>query len=291
MPTKNLPTPPALLWLTIAIAAFGILTAVLLAVKAWRKPPLLPYEPRRPVPWSAMDLMVVLLCFYALAYFVGLILARLGLAPASDSPQTPAKFYAGSAVEICSVAIGILIMRLVVGANRADLGFATGRLPRDIGIGALVFLASVVPILCLQMQLEKWFPYKQPLMDAVFASPNARMLISTAITAAVAAPLAEEFLFRVLLQGWFESIASRRRIARGLPSDGPAWWPIFLSAILFSLVHIGQGAAPVPLFFFAIVLGYVYQRTHRIWPSLVCHFLLNAGSLTLLWWQILAPKP
>ncbi|MGW8257792.1 MAG: CPBP family glutamic-type intramembrane protease [Thermoguttaceae bacterium] len=38
---------------------------------------------------------------------------------------------------------------------------------------------------------------------------------------------------------------------------------------------------PVALFFLAIVLGYLYHRTHRITPSIVVHMLLNASSLTM----------
>jgi membrane protease YdiL (CAAX protease family) len=34
------------------------------------------------------------------------------------------------------------------------------------------------------------------------------------------------------------------------------------------------------------VLGYLYQRSHRIWPSMTTHFLLNATTMTALWFQI-----
>jgi hypothetical protein len=59
--------------------------------------------------------------------------------------------------------------------------------------------------------------------------------------------------------------------------------PAVASAFTFALLHVGQGPAPIPLFFFALVLGYLYQKTHRIWPSLVLHFLLNSVSLVVLW--------
>jgi membrane protease YdiL (CAAX protease family) len=59
--------------------------------------------------------------------------------------------------------------------------------------------------------------------------------------------------------------------------------PIVASALAFALLHVGQGPAPVPLFFFALALGYLYQKTHRIWPSLILHLLLNGVSLALLW--------
>jgi membrane protease YdiL (CAAX protease family) len=62
--------------------------------------------------------------------------------------------------------------------------------------------------------------------------------------------------------------------------------PIVISALIFALMHVGQGPAPIPLFFLALGLGYLYQRTHRIWPSLILHFVLNSASLALLWVQV-----
>jgi membrane protease YdiL (CAAX protease family) len=32
-----------------------------------------------------------------------------------------------------------------------------------------------------------------------------------------------------------------------------------------------------------MILGYLYQRTHRLWPCVVLHLCLNAASLTMLW--------
>jgi membrane protease YdiL (CAAX protease family) len=59
--------------------------------------------------------------------------------------------------------------------------------------------------------------------------------------------------------------------------------PIVTSSLVFALLHVGQGPAPIPLFFLALGLGYLYQRTHRLWPSVVVHFLLNTASLAMLW--------
>jgi membrane protease YdiL (CAAX protease family) len=70
-------------------------------------------------------------------------------------------------------------------------------------------------------------------------------------------------------------------------TSGPAAWPIVLTSLLFGLVHRGQGAAPVPLFILSLFLGYVYQRTHRIWPSLIAHMLLNGITMAALWYLIM----
>lgn len=62
--------------------------------------------------------------------------------------------------------------------------------------------------------------------------------------------------------------------------------PIFASSIIFALLHFGQGAAPIPLFFLALGLGYVYQKRRTMTPSLVVHMMLNGQSMLLLVLQI-----
>ena len=59
--------------------------------------------------------------------------------------------------------------------------------------------------------------------------------------------------------------------------------PILISSVLFALAHFGYGPEPVPLFFLALILGYVYQRTHRIIPCIVTHALFNLVTVIALW--------
>ena len=63
--------------------------------------------------------------------------------------------------------------------------------------------------------------------------------------------------------------------------------PILISSLVFSLFHLGHGPAPISLFFLSLVLGYLYQRTQRIWPSLVVHTLLNFCTTVILWFDLL----
>jgi membrane protease YdiL (CAAX protease family) len=66
------------------------------------------------------------------------------------------------------------------------------------------------------------------------------------------------------------------------------WSPILISGTLFALAHLGHGVAPASLLPLGMALGYVYQRTHRIVPSMVCHALFNAFSLLMLWLALAA---
>jgi membrane protease YdiL (CAAX protease family) len=64
--------------------------------------------------------------------------------------------------------------------------------------------------------------------------------------------------------------------------------PIYAAQLLLPLslpAYLRGVLAPDPpvLFVFALVLGMLYRRTHRIAPPLVLHFCLNATSLLVLW--------
>jgi membrane protease YdiL (CAAX protease family) len=61
------------------------------------------------------------------------------------------------------------------------------------------------------------------------------------------------------------------------------WLPIAISAVLFASAHAGTWPDPVPLFMLALVLGYVYRQTHRLWPSVVLHMIFNGLALAMVW--------
>ena len=71
MPAADASLPLGMKLFVIAIVAIGLVPAILLAIKAWRRPPLLQYEPRRPVPWGANDLVLVVLFVFLLGYILG----------------------------------------------------------------------------------------------------------------------------------------------------------------------------------------------------------------------------
>jgi membrane protease YdiL (CAAX protease family) len=87
-----------------------------------------------------------------------------------------------------------------------------------------------------------------------------------ALAAVVLAPLAEELMFRVVIQGWLES---REKPAAAITT----------TALLFSVIHGLPDA--IGLFPLALILGYVYRRTHSYLAVVVLHGLFNAFNLSM----------
>ncbi len=209
-------------------------------------------------------------------------------------------------------------------------------------------------------------PDEHPIVRLLRSHPSPWTIVLCGLAAVVIAPIAEEFFFRLLLQGWLEAEQGRLSAIPALSRYVPGAFPVVTSALLFALVHLRVGpseldaevairlliatsvvyivtlaagatvlvlgkhatrddlgidlsqivgdirlglaafafvavpvyavqvtltwllppwiaADPAPLFLLAIVLGYLYQQTHRLLPSIVLHFALNACSLGLFW--------
>jgi len=139
-----------------------------------------------------------------------------------------------------------------------------------------------------------------------------------AVSVTLIAPVLEELLYRGLLQGWLRAkyqtltdkilstphptVASPTADTQN-PYQAPqvqafttaaelqrqrltTWAPIFISSMVFSLAHLGHGPAPITLFFFSLALGYVYEKTGRLAPSIIAHLMLNLTTTIMLWLMI-----
>ena len=289
----------------IMAPAVVIVSAVWMSAVVWwfQRRRVVPYQPRRPAPWQAFDLAIIVMFYVA--------------------------FQAG-----------------VVGLVRVALG-----------PDAMQALAT-----CGSGEIQN-----EHVVAQLMAGANGWVLLLCVISAALVAPVSEEFFFRVLLQGWFEALERRWRWMPGLRRFVPRGvGPIVLVSLLFAAMHfrigepracvpllvfflgtaaigrlltmvfavgllrwrvgataadlgwapgkirsdIGLGLAsfaaivapiyamqislhfllpkdvapdPLPLFFLALVLGILYYRTHRIMPLIVLHASLNSASLVLAW--------
>ena len=78
----------------------------------------------------------------------------------------------------------------------------------------------------------------------------------------VLTPIAEDLFFRGALMGWM--------MLRGFPR----WSVILLPALLFAVMHLNP-VGMLPIFFLALLLGYLSWATGSLWPSVALHMCNN----------------
>ncbi|MFV2068563.1 MAG: lysostaphin resistance A-like protein [Pirellulales bacterium] len=314
---------------------------------AWKRSAgieLITYRPRHDVPWSALHLCVFILMYFSFSLGAAWV-ANVDPEHDLQSLDSAAKirFVASFAVAtLIGTVAGALFVMAAAGAQCRDLGLPTciGRLRDDLWVGLLGFLAAVVPIYGLKIVLSfiqlrfGQRPVDHSLLTMLMDDPFGVGAAVVAVAAVVAAPISEEFAFRLLLQGWMEKIERRwvggcrttapqpvagpgeipvsdpttvgsleRGTAETFTIDGRAegervgsaaewrtshlqWRSIVLSSSLFGLMHLGTGLDPIPLFFLGAILGYLYNKTHRLLPCVVVHMLFNGFSLACVWLPI-----
>lgn len=201
------------------------------------------------------------------AAFVGWQILNLVMTAGQDDQPAPSlegiQLQAGIYAAIVFVLLFLMPMR---GARLRDFGVRGDDCTRQSRDGMLGFLASMIPVFAV---LWLTFPLRSledqhPLFRSIQEHPDPTLIIWVTLLAAVVAPLAEELMFRVVLQGWLENY-----LTPGLA--------IGLVAIIFSAVHGWPDA--VPLFPLALVLGYIYYRRHSYWAVVVLHALFNGFML------------
>jgi membrane protease YdiL (CAAX protease family) len=304
------PNDPLFLGFAAALDLASLGAWVYLAYRWRRDGMLLASEPRRPVPWGAAG--ALLACAFP-------IVALLSTAPEAASEEHPVdlqplqvcqQLAASMAGMAALVGTFVFVIGTVSGANARDLGLPTSfrELRRDFAVGIVACLAALAPVYGVLILLAQFAgePH-HPLVEMVGREANPLVLLTATVSAVIVAPICEEISFRLLLQGWLEKGAPRQMAndeclmtnedssSDDQPSFDirhsslPMWLPIIISSLLFALAHFGQGVAPVALFILAIVLGYTYQRTHRIVPCIVTHALFNLLTMIALWWSALSP--
>lgn len=82
------------------------------------------------------------------------------------------------------------------------------------------------------------------------------------VSIVIMAPLVEELLFRGAIEGHFLQEGRTPKMA------------IFLSALIFGIIHINPAQVPFA-FFLGLIFGWLYYRTGSVVPGMVGHFLNN----------------
>ena len=265
IPHAGLPeasSPVAVLGVVAAILAIGLCVwaVTVLAGRIARGEPVVLPRPSPLVAWQGIDvawIAVLVVCLQAAAGAVA------GPRPAPIGRQ----LVAGMLAMAAAVVVGSLHL-LRRGASWRSLGFAPAPGGEDLRLALAALALVLAPLLGLAGLLDRIVPYRHPIIDFLSAHRDWRSVAIVAVSAVVVAPVAEEFLFRRVLQGWLEKAAG-----------GAA--AIAVSSLAFGLAHLGHGLAWLPLVLFGAVLGFLARQTGSILPGIIVHGLFNAVSVAI----------
>jgi uncharacterized protein len=131
--------------------------------------------------------------------------------------------------------------------------------------GYCVALPIVIVVSLINQQLWQGQGGSNPLLQLALESQDSFALGIFFFTAAIAAPLFEEALFRGF-------------ILPSLTRYLPVWASILASAFLFAVAHLSFSEI-LPLFALGTVLGIVYTRSRNLLAPMLLHSLWNSGTL------------
>ncbi|WP_066377674.1 MULTISPECIES: CPBP family intramembrane glutamic endopeptidase [unclassified Anabaena] len=131
--------------------------------------------------------------------------------------------------------------------------------------GYCAALPIVVIVSLINQQLWQGQGGSNPLLQLALESQDFVALGIFYLTAAIAAPLFEELLFRGFL------LPSLTRYLS-------VWGAILISALLFAIAHLSLSEI-LPLTALGIVLGVVYTRSRNLLAPMLLHSLWNSGTL------------
>jgi membrane protease YdiL (CAAX protease family) len=145
---------------------------------------------------------------------------------------------------------------------------------RDVLIGVpLGIFSQLVLVNLVNWPLSRLFPdtfsfddVSQRARDIVSTAPGA-WLVLLVLLVAVGAPIVEEIVYRGCLQTQFVSAAG-------------AVIGVVVTAVIFAAIHLSPVEFPA-LFVFALLLGFVRQKTGTLGLPIVTHFAFNATGLLL----------
>jgi membrane protease YdiL (CAAX protease family) len=131
--------------------------------------------------------------------------------------------------------------------------------------GYFAALPLVILISVVNQKIWQGQGGSNPILPIVLESQDTLALVCFFITAAIAAPIFEELLFRGFL-------------LPSLTRYFPIWGAIGLSGLIFAIAHLSLSEV-LPLTVLGMVLGFVYARSRNLLASMLLHSLWNSGTL------------
>jgi uncharacterized protein len=229
------------------------------------------------VPWDWETIWFVLVVgFFAVGQLIAPVLfgaaqSALNLTPDKLGERGQAFYILGSYIFLAGGGLGVLYATLKSFLPLPEGWFRLNWRSNWVLWGVGGYLAAfplVIAVNLANQQIWQGQGGSNPILPIALAGKDPIALGIFFFTAAIAAPLFEETLFRGFLLP---------SLTRYLPS----WGAICLSGLIFAVVHLSLSEV-LPLTMLGIVLGFVYAKTRNLLASMLLHSLWNTGTLVSL---------
>ena len=222
------------------------------------------------IPWTGETVWQVLVVGF---FFVGqvvlpLLLGSLGLGFANLSSRGRAIYSMVYYLLMATGGLGVLWWSIrsykPVPEGMFRIKFSARGLLWGAG-GYLVALPLMLVVSLLNQQIWQGQGGSNPLLQTVLEEQDPVALVVFFLTAAVAAPLFEEVLFRGFL-------------LPSLTKYLPVWGAIVLSSFVFAAAHLSLSEV-LPLTVLGMILGLVYTRSRNLLSPMVLHSAWNSVTM------------
>ena len=259
-------------FLVFAIIVLGIfIDFMLVSFKmAKNKLDIYTYRPG-PVNWNLVDVARVVILFLFFGYMT-IIIESLLLRVLPVLKNDNFRMMLNSS--ILDVLTVVFIIYFVVNRNKErliSLGLSLRNFFKNVLYGMVGYVAAV-PILIIVLvailfivNITKYVPERQAVVDLFLKEENAPFLVYTSIFAAVVGPIIEELFFRGFMYNAVKRYA------------GVVWASLITSAI-FAALHTNV-VGFLPIMVLGILLAYLYEKTGTLISSMTVHVIHNLSMV------------
>jgi membrane protease YdiL (CAAX protease family) len=230
-----------------------------------------PEPPEPPPPRLGLAHILAVLLTWASLNAVGAALLRQ-----IEVPFLPPSWTFGLALLLGEglTCLAVILVLLVAGEGGESLGLKPPRRPRNVPSVILIYASFIIPLTVVGLawqwllghfglKLTEQRPVE--LYRQAGASHDWVGMAIVGLGAVVAAPLAEELLFRGLIFGILKQ-------QLGKPAA------VLLASAAFAAFHV-QPEVVLPIFFVGLVLNLIYLRTGCLAYSILFHAVFNGSTL------------
>jgi membrane protease YdiL (CAAX protease family) len=236
---------------------------------------LFPQPRNRAVPWGGVEVFVVMMGFIVLPAVLFLVATRIFHLRADDGLVLGVALTAGTLTILSTP----LVLWFMCGARPYQLGLHCDGFWRNVILGIVTYcLAAPLVALIMGLSIRSFKPTPHQIEQIIRRSPTPGYFVAATICAVVIAPLQEELVFRGMLLPWLRRFLGAR-------------WAIVLSASVFASLHSDAWPAPIPLFVFALFLGYLAHHTNSLLGPITLHAIFNGVSMIMLFVLVHFPEP